>query len=116
MHRAYRRPFFSFLVAFAVVVSGITSASALSHAFGDDYLSAFVDLPVVLAALGLLPLVAAVNLRGIEESVKLSIGFTLVELSGLVLIVIIAAVALGQGDAEPSRAFEFKEGSSVFAA
>ena len=116
VHRAFGLSFLSFIVAFAVVVSGITSASALARGFGGDYLSVFVDVPVVLTALALLALIAAVNLRGIEESVKLNVGFTLVEISGLVLIVIIAAVALGQGDAEPSRAFEFKEGSSVFAA
>jgi APA family basic amino acid/polyamine antiporter len=116
VHRAFKRPFLSFLVAFAVVVSGITSASALARGFGGDYLSTFVDVPVVLTALALLALIAAVNLRGIAESVRINVGFTLVEVGGLVLIVIIAAVALGQGDAEPSRAFEFKEGSSVFAA
>src|SRR4051812_20203246 len=116
VHRAFGRPFASFLIAFAVVVSGITSASALSRAFGGNYLGAFVDVPVVLTALVLLGLIAAVNLRGIEESVKLNVGFTLVEMSGLVLIVVVAAVALAQGDAEPARAFEFKEGSSVFLA
>jgi APA family basic amino acid/polyamine antiporter len=116
VHRAFKRPFLSFLVAFAVVVSGITSASALARAFGGDYLSTFVDVPVVLTALALLALIAAVNLRGIAESVRINVGFTLVELSGLILIVIIAAVALGQGDAEPSRAFEFKDNTSIFAA
>ena len=116
VHRAFGRPFLSFLVAFAVVVSGITSASALARGFGGDYLSTFVDIPVVLTAIALLALIAAVNLRGIAESVRINVGFTLVELSGLILIVIIAAVALGQGDAEPSRAFEFKENTSIFAA
>ena len=66
--------------------------------------------------MALLALIAAVNLRGIAESVRINVGFTLVELSGLILIVIIAAVALGQGDAEPSRAFEFKDNTSIFAA
>src|SRR5918998_5806472 len=42
VHRAFGRPFVSFIVAFAVVVSGITSASALSRGFGGDYLGAFV--------------------------------------------------------------------------
>ena len=116
VHRAFGHPFLSFIVAFAVVVSGITSASALARAFGGDYLSAFVDVPVVLTALALLALVAAVNLRGIEESVKLNVGFTVVEILGLVLIVIVAVAALAAGDAEPGRAFEFKEGSSVLGA
>jgi amino acid transporter len=116
VHRALHRSFLSFVVAFAVVVSGITSASALARGFGGDYLSTFVNVPVVVTAIALLALIAAVNLRGIEESVKLNVGFTIVEIGGLLLIVAIAATALAQGDAEPSRAFEFKEGSSVLGA
>jgi amino acid transporter len=116
VHRAFGRPFLSFIVAFAVVVSGITSASALSRAFGGDYLSAFVDIPVVVTALVLLGLIASVNLRGIEESVKLNVAFTIVEVLGLVLIVIVAVAAIGAGDARPARAVEFREGSSVLGA
>ena len=40
-----------FIVAFAVVVSGITSASALARGFGGDYLNVFVDVESVVAAL-----------------------------------------------------------------
>jgi amino acid transporter len=116
VHRAFGHPFVSFIVAFAVVVSGITSASALARAFGGDYLSTFVDVPTVLTALALLALIAAVNLRGIEESVKINVTFTLVEMAGLVLIVVVAGAAIASGDAEPSRAFEFKENSSVLGA
>jgi amino acid transporter len=116
VHRAFGHPFLSFIVAFAVVASGIASASALARAFGGDYLSAFVDVPVVLTALGLVALIAAVNLRGIEESVKINVVFTLVEMGGLVLIVVVAAVAIAGGDAEPARAFDFKEDTSMLGA
>ncbi len=44
---------------------------------------------------------------------KINVVFTLVEMGGLLLIVVVAAVAIAGGDAEPSRAFEFKEGGSV---
>src|SRR5918998_1699042 len=47
-HKAWRRPFLTFLVAFAVVCSGLTSAATLSRAFGGDYLATFVDAPAVL--------------------------------------------------------------------
>jgi APA family basic amino acid/polyamine antiporter len=116
VHRAFGRPFVTFVIAFAVVASGITSASALARAFGGDYLSAFVDVPVVLTALGLLLLICAVNLRGIEESVKINVVFTLVEIGGLLLIVVVAGVAIAGGDAEPARAFELKEDASMLGA
>jgi APA family basic amino acid/polyamine antiporter len=116
VHRGYGNRLFTFLVAFAVMASGVTSAAALSRAFGGDYFSVFVEVETVVVAIALLVLIALVNLRGISESVRLNVGFTLVELGGLVLIVLIAAVAVGQGDAEMSRPFEFKGGESAFLA
>ncbi len=100
VHKAFGNPFFSFIVAFAVAMSGITSAATLSRGFGGDYLSEFVDVEVVLAALALIVLIALVNFRGIAESVKLNVGFTIVEIGGLLLIVLIAVVAVIQGDAD----------------
>jgi basic amino acid/polyamine antiporter, APA family len=113
VHRAFGNPFFSFMIAFAVAMSGITSAATLSRGFGGDYLSVFVDIDVVLAALALITLIALVNFRGIAESVKLNVGFTLVEVVGLLLIILIAVVAVAQGDADTGRPFEIKEGSSL---
>ena len=113
VHKAYGNAFFSFMVAFAVAMSGITSAATLSRAFGGDYLSVFIDVDVVLAALALIMLIALVNFRGIAESVKLNVGFTVVEVGGLLLIVLIAVIAVIQGDADTGRPFELKEGSSL---
>jgi APA family basic amino acid/polyamine antiporter len=115
-HKAFGAPFFTFVVAFAVMSSGIASASTLARAFAGDYLSEFVDLPLVLAAIAFLGLVAAVNLRGISESVKVNLLLTSIELVGLLLIVAIGVAALGEGSGDFSRNFEFAEGESVFAA
>ena len=113
VHKAYGNAFFSFMIAFAVAMSGITSAATLSRAFGGDYLNVFIDVDVVLAALALITLIALVNFRGIAESVKLNVGFTVVEVGGLLLIILIAVIAVIQGDADTSRPFEIKEGSSL---
>jgi amino acid transporter len=114
-HKAFKLPFFTFMVAFAVMSSGIASASTLSRAFAGDYLSEFVDLPLVLAAIVFILIVAAVNLRGISESVKVNLVLTSIEALGLVLIVIIGVAALGEGSGDFSRNFEFREGESVVA-
>ena len=115
-HKAFRVPFFTFIVAFAVMSSGIASASTLARAFAGDYLSVFVDIPLVLAAIAFILVVAAVNLRGIAESVKLNMVLTAIEVLGLVIIVVIGVAALGEGSGDFSRNFEFKEGEGVFAA
>ena len=113
VNRAFGNPFVSFLVAFAVAMSGITSAATLSRGFGGEYLNVFVDIDVVLSALALIVLIALVNFRGIAESVKLNVGFTTVEVIGLLLIIVIAVVAVIDGSADTGRPFEIKEGSSL---
>jgi basic amino acid/polyamine antiporter, APA family len=113
VHKAFGNPFFSFMIAFAVAMSGITSAATLSRGFGGDYLNEFIDVDIVLAALALIVLIALVNFRGIAESVKLNVGFTVVEVGGLLLIILIAVIAVLQGDADTGRPFEIKEGSSL---
>ncbi|MEX2120257.1 MAG: APC family permease [Pirellulales bacterium] len=113
VHRAFRSPFFSFMVAFAVVMSGITSASALSIAFGGDYMAAFVELPTIPVAILFILIVAWINHRGITESVTINAVFTLIELAGLLLIVAIGVAAVIGGTGDPSRVMQFKEGVDI---
>jgi APA family basic amino acid/polyamine antiporter len=116
VNKAFGVPFVTFMVAFAVMCSGLSSAATLSRAFGGDYLSEFVSLPTVLVACALLIAVAAINSRGIGESVKVNVGFTLIELTGLVLVVVIGAAALLDGVGDPGRALEIKEGEALLPA
>jgi basic amino acid/polyamine antiporter, APA family len=116
VNKAFRMPFVTFMVAFAVMASGITSAATLSRAFGGDYLKEFVSIPTVLAALVFIAVVAVVNFRGISESVRLNVALTTIEVLGLLLIIVIALAALADGEGDAGRAFEFKEGESVVGA
>ena len=114
VQRGFGRPFVTFMLGFAVMMSSITSAAALSRAFGGDYLSEFVDLPTVLVGLAIVTLIALVNFRGIGESARLNVVFTLIELAGLLLVVVIGVAFLAGGDGDPGRALEFKDdGTSV---
>ena len=113
VNKAFHLSFVTFMVAFAVMLSGITSASTLARAFGGDYLEVFVTVPTVAVAFAFIAVVALVNFRGIGESVKLNILFTVIEVAGLLLILVIGIAALADGVGDPSRAFEFKGGESV---
>jgi APA family basic amino acid/polyamine antiporter len=116
VNNAFRRPFVSFMVAFAVMASGITSASTLTLAFSGDYLSQFINVPVIAAAVVFMLLITGINFYGISESVRINVILTCVEITGLILIILIGIVALGAGTGDPGRAFEFKEGTSVLGA
>jgi basic amino acid/polyamine antiporter, APA family len=113
VHRAWRQPFFTFIIAFAVMCSGVTSAATLATAFGGDYLEEFVELPTVLVGLVFVTVLALINFRGIKESVTLNMGLTTIELSGLLLVVVIGLAFLLDGGGDPGRAFEFKGGEAV---
>ncbi len=109
-NRAFRRPFLTFLVAFAVMMSGITSASAAARAFGGDYLAALLPfgVPVLVAAWVFLGLITLVNVLGVSESVRVNVVLTLVEASGLLVIIGIGAWALVRGDGDPGRALDLQ--------
>ena len=113
-NKAFHRPFFTFMVAFAVMASGITSASTLARGFAGDALAEFVDVRVIPVAIAFLIVVALINARGIAESVRVNALLTLVEVGGLILIIVIGFAALGDADADFSRNLEFKEGVTPF--
>jgi APA family basic amino acid/polyamine antiporter len=116
VNNAFRNPFISFMVAFAVMASGITSASTLTLAFSGDYLAQFINVPVLGAALVFMILINLINFYGISESVRINVILTVVEITGLLLIILIGVAALFAGTGDPGRAFEFKEGTSVLTA
>lgn len=107
-----RGPFITFMVAFAVMASGVASAGTLARGFGGDSLSAFVEVPTVLVALVFILLVALINLRGILESLTVNAAFTVIEVAGLLLILVVGILALSAGQAEPARALELRPGAS----
>jgi amino acid transporter len=109
--RAFRRPVVSFLVGFSMLAAGVTSAAGLALAFSGDYLATFVDVPAIPAAMVFLVLVAALNARGISESLKSNVVMTVVELTGLLIVIIAVAVMVGGGRGDVSRVSQLPEGS-----
>ncbi|AZI57075.1 amino acid permease [Nakamurella antarctica] len=105
--RAFKLPWLSFLVGFCMLAAGVTSAAGLSLAFAGDYLKPFLDVPAVPAALIFLVLVAFINARGVKESVRANVIMTVIEVSGLVLVIVLVGLMLGNGDGDVSRVVEF---------
>jgi amino acid transporter len=97
----------SFLVGFSMLAAGVTSAAGLALAFSGDYLATFIDVPAAPAAIVFLALVAALNARGISESMKSNVVMTAIELTGLLIVIIAGAVMIGRGAADVGRVVEF---------
>jgi basic amino acid/polyamine antiporter, APA family len=121
-HKAFGIHFVTFIVAFAVMCSGITSASTASRAFAANMSQAFDlnlagGIGITIAGLLFMAAVAAINLRGVGESVKANVVLTCVELTGLLIIITIGLWAIGHGQGDVSRVMEFRtatDGSAIW--
>ncbi|OYO24152.1 amino acid permease [Enemella dayhoffiae] len=122
-HKAFNIQFITFLVTFAVMASGLTSASSAAKAFAGNLFAALgvtqkTGWMVLLVALGFMTLIALINLRGVGESVKLNVVLTLIELTGLLIVIGVGLFALTKGLGNPAMLTDFHapEGSSAFGA
>ena len=113
VHKAFGVQFVTFLVAFVVMCSGITSASTASRFFAANFNTGFhLDwgkVGIVAVALLFMAMLAAVNLRGVGESVKLNVALTIIEISGLMLVILVGLWAFtgGGADVDFSRVVAF---------
>ena len=126
-HKAFGVHFVTFLVAFAVVSSGITSASTSSGLLAENLLIGLDELlpgiptgstaSLVVALLFML-LLAAINLRGVGESVKFNVVLTLIEMAALAIVIGIgfAAIGGGEGSLDQVTVFENPDEKGLFAA
>jgi APA family basic amino acid/polyamine antiporter len=119
-HKAFGIHFVTFLVAFAVICSGITSASTSSNLLATNLLAGFDGLgwhvsqgntAITVVALAFMLTLAAINLRGVGESVKFNVVLTLVEITALVIVILIGFWVIGKGDADMGRIVVFESGS-----
>ncbi|MCP9271419.1 APC family permease [Mycolicibacterium arenosum] len=124
-HKAFGIHFVTFLVAFVVMCSGITSASTASQVFGLNFLKGFGledtwgTAGVMAIALLFMLMLALVNFRGVGESVKLNVVLTVIEISGLLLVLGVGLWAFtGGGDVDFSRvvAFDTPDDKNAFLA
>ncbi|MFF1251590.1 APC family permease [Pseudarthrobacter sp. NPDC058329] len=117
-HKAFGIHFVTFLVAFAVVCSGITSASTSANVlaqnlFGGIEINGWIGMPeqgvITAVALAFMLLLAIINLRGVGESVKFNVVLTLVEMIALCIVIGVGFFVMSQGTGNPGEIFVFND-------
>ena len=92
--QAFGSPGLALLIGWVVLCSGVLSLATVSVAFGG-YMSGLVPgLPSSVTVVGILLLLAAINFRGMRESSATNIIATMVELTGLLIVIVAGAVFL----------------------
>src|SRR5690606_29144048 len=127
IHKAFGIHFVTFLVAFTVACSGITSAATSATLVGRNLLigiGQFVEgVPNtpeagMWAAIAIIVILAIINFRGVGESVKFNLVLTIVSLAIMAAIIGIglSVIASGHGDISRLVVFETPNVRSIFAA
>jgi basic amino acid/polyamine antiporter, APA family len=116
-HKAFGIHFVTFLVAFAVICSGITSASTSSNVLAQNLTGGLVvngwldEAPrtgiITIIAMSFMVLLALINLRGVGESVKFNVILTVVEMTALAIVIGVGFWVIAQGDGDLSRITTF---------
>ena len=98
--RAFGLPLLSFVVGLALVCSGLTSVATQSRVFAANIAVLFnlESIPLWWLALGFLLVLAGIVFRGIRESMWVNVLCTLVEASGLILVVAVGLSYWGSVD------------------
>lgn len=98
LFRAFKSPMLSYVMGFAVLFSGVTSMATSSRAFAGYLvpIAPFLTNGMAIAIFAIL--IAGIVLVGIRESMMLNIVCTLIEVSGLLIIIFAGFRFLGNVD------------------
>lgn len=98
--RAFNLPILSFTVGLALVCSGLTSVATQSRVFALNLakLMGLDTIPVEALALGFLLIMAGIVFRGIRESMWVNVLCTLIEATGLLIVIAVSVSYWGSVD------------------
>jgi basic amino acid/polyamine antiporter, APA family len=91
---AFRNRLLAFNIGWMEIFAGVVANTTVAMGFAG-YLNVLTGFPIILGAACLIVVMSIINFWGIEESARLNTVFTLIETSGLA-IVIILAIYLGR--------------------
>lgn len=114
--KAFKNQFFTFVVTFCMLAAIVTASGALALTFGGEYFKEFFDWPTMWVAVGFVAVLSLVNYRGISETAVSNAVMTLIEVSGLLIVLATGVAVVVTGDAKYEQVLEFKgEGSIALA-
>ena len=96
--KAFRKKSLSYLVGFLVLVSGMVSMATVAHGFSGYVHAVIPEIPDYLIILAFLLVLAMINFWGIKQSSITNIICTIIEVTGLVIVIIAGMQYFGEVD------------------
>ena len=90
MSRAFSRQWLTVLVGYGIVLTGIVSAAVMARGF-YGYLNELIEIPLAVAIVLFVVMIAGVAISGIGLSVHVAGLVTLIEISGILLVIYVTS-------------------------
>ncbi len=87
----------AWIVGWLIIAGNIIGASAVAMGF-SNYFSALFGTPIMLTAVAVLIIAGIILIAGVKETASVTILFTIIEATGLVIIIFIGLQRLGSVD------------------
>lgn len=85
---AFKNNFFAFIIGWLTAITSMITAATVALGFGG-YFAEFLNIPIIISPIVLIGFLSLINFIGIRESSWTNTIFTIIETSGLILIIII---------------------------
>lgn len=112
VNKAFGTPILTFLVTISMLSASFAATASLSNGFARYFGSIVEFSPALLVTLVFVVILSVINFIGITESVVLNLVMTIIEVSGLVIVVVIGVIHVTQGNADLGVLLEFSTGET----
>ena len=116
VNKAFRKPILTFLITICMLSASFAASGSLASGFARYFGQLFPLPPPLLVTILFVLALTAINYIGITESVVANMIMTIVEVSGLAIVMLIGIIYVFQGNANWGALTEFNaEGNPIFA-
>ena len=116
VNKAFRKPMLTFLITICMLSASFAASGSLASGFARYFGQLFELPPALLVTIVFVLILTAINYIGISESVIVNMIMTIVEVSGLAIVLIIGIIYVAQGRANFAVLGEFNsDGNPIFA-
>ena len=108
VNKAFGNKVLTFLITVSFLSASFAAAGALADGFSAYFETLWAGPPALLVTLAFIAVLTVINFIGISESVVINMIMAFIEIAGLIIVMIIAIVHIGRGDADFSVLTEFQ--------
>ena len=113
VNKAFRNRGLTFMTTVLYLSATFAAAGSLAAGFAQYFGQIWSLPPGLLVMIAFVALLAVVNYIGITESVVINMAMTIVEVVGLVIVLLVGIIYVGQGKADFSVLVSFSSGDNI---